>query len=328
MSDALIFDGLELGYDIPAMPGMPEAAIQTPALVVDLDALERNIAKMQAAALAMGVQLRVHGKMHKSAAIAQMQIAAGAIGICCQKVSEAEAFARAGVGDILISNEVRDPVKIDRLARLPKLARIGICVDDLANVAELSEAAQRHGTVIECLVEIDCGARRCGVTSSAAVVEIARAIDTASGLRFAGLQAYQGAAQHLPDFADRKVKIDVAIAMVRDAAAALAEAGLECRTITGAGTGSYPFEGGSGVYTELQCGSYAFMDADYGRILDKEGRRIDETEFEHSLFLLTSCDEPCQGRQGGVRCRAESAIGRQRFAGCLGPKRCELYQLL
>ncbi|MDE3029707.1 MAG: alanine racemase, partial [Paracoccaceae bacterium] len=128
MNAPVTFNNLEVGYDIPAAPGMTEAEVQTPALIVDLDALDRNIAKMQASANAMGVRLRVHGKMHKSADIALMQIAAGACGICCQKVAEAEAFARAGVKDILVSNEVRDAAKIDRLARLPKLARAIVCV--------------------------------------------------------------------------------------------------------------------------------------------------------------------------------------------------------
>ncbi|MDE3079703.1 MAG: DSD1 family PLP-dependent enzyme [Paracoccaceae bacterium] len=286
--NTMTFNGLEVGYDIPAAPGMTEAEVQTPCLIVDLDALDRNIAKMQGLANQMGVRLRVHGKMHKSADIALMQIAAGACGICCQKVSEAEAFARAGVKDILVSNEVRDPAKIDRLARLAHRARTIVCVDDLANVADLSAAAARHGVTIECLVEIDCGAGRCGVNSTPAVLEIARAIAAAPGLTFSGIQAYQGAMQHMNDWADRKAKIETAVAMVKDAVEALAAEGLTCAIVGGGGTGSYEFEGTSGVYNELQCGSYAFMDADYGRILDREGKRIDETGFEHSLFLFTS----------------------------------------
>ncbi len=288
MNAPVTFNNLEVGYDIPAAPGMTEAEVQTPALIVDLDALDRNIAKMQASANAMGVRLRVHGKMHKSADIALMQIAAGACGICCQKVAEAEAFSRAGVKDILVSNEVRDAAKIDRLARLPKLARTIVCVDDLANVADLSAAAARHGTTLECLVEIDCGAGRCGVNSTPAVMEIARAIAGAKGLKFSGIQAYQGAMQHLTDYTERSKKIDIAVGMVREAVTALAAEGLTCDIVGGAGTGSYYFEGASGVYNELQCGSYAFMDADYGRIHDKNGKRIDESEFEHSLFILTS----------------------------------------
>ncbi len=283
-------DGLEVGYDIPALPGMDAADVQTPCLVLDLDALERNIRKMGDYAKAHGMRHRVHGKMHKSVDVAKLQMElGGACGVCCQKVSEAEVFARGGITDVMVSNQVRDPAKIDRLARLPKLgARALVCVDDMANVADLSAAAVTHGTEIECLVEIDCGAGRCGVTTTPEVVAIARAIDAAPGLKFAGIQAYQGAMQHLDSYADRRAKIDIAVAMVRDAVEALRAEGLECDIVGGGGTGSYYFESTSGVYNELQCGSYAFMDADYGRILDKEGRRIDQGEWENALFILTS----------------------------------------
>jgi len=281
---------LDVGYDIPAVPGMNESEIQTPCLVLDLDALERNIRKMGDFAAQMGVRHRVHGKMHKSVDVALLQHKlGGACGVCCQKVSEAEVFARGGIKDVLVSNQVRDPQKIDRLARLPKLgARTICCVDDIANVPELSEAAERHGTQIECLVEIDCGAGRCGVTETNDVVEIAKAINAATGLKFAGLQAYQGAMQHMDAYEDRKAKIDVAVAMVNDAVDALKVRGLECDIIGGGGTGSYYFEGNSGIFNELQCGSYAFMDADYGRILDADGNRIDQNEWDYALFILTS----------------------------------------
>ena len=281
---------LEVGYNIPAMVGMDEADIQTPCLVLDLDALERNIIKMGQFAKDKNMRHRVHGKMHKSVDVALLQEKlGGSCGVCCQKVSEAEAFVRGGIKDVLVSNQVRDPAKIDRLARLPKLgARAICCVDDLANIADLSAAAVKHGTQIECLVEIDCGAGRCGVQSTEDVVAIATAIDAAEGVKFAGLQAYQGAMQHLDDYQERKAKIEIAVAMVAEAVAALKSVGLECDIVGGGGTGSYYFEGESGVYNELQCGSYAFMDADYGRILDRDGKRIDQGEWQNALFLLTS----------------------------------------
>jgi 3-hydroxy-D-aspartate aldolase len=283
-------DGLEVGYNVPAAVGMDEADIQTPCLVVDLDALERNVIKMGDFAKQMGVRHRVHGKMHKSVDVALLQEKlGGSCGVCCQKVSEAESFARGGIRDVLVSNQVRDPAKIDRLARIPKLgARTICCVDDIDNVADLSAAAVKHGTEIECLVEIDCGAGRCGVTTTPDVVAIAKAIDAADGLKFTGIQAYQGAMQHLDDYDDRKAKIDIAVAMVKDAVDGLKAEGLDCDIVGGGGTGSYYFEGSSGVYNELQCGSYAFMDADYGRILDKDGNRIDQGEWENALFILTS----------------------------------------
>ena len=287
---AIDLDAFEVGYDIPAAIGMDMADIQTPCLILDLDALERNITKMGKLVADMGVRHRIHGKMHKSVDVALLQERlGGSCGVACQKVSEAEAFVRGGIRDVLVSNQVRDPMKIDRMARLPlRGARIICCVDDSDNVAELSAAASRHGTQLECLVELDCGAGRCGVLTTPEVVDMAVAIDQAAGLKFAGLQAYQGAMQHLDNYADRKAKIDIAVAMVADAVAALADQGLACDIVGGGGTGSYYFEGKSGVYNELQCGSYAFMDADYGRILDKNGARIDHGEWDNALFILTA----------------------------------------
>ncbi|UWQ35223.1 DSD1 family PLP-dependent enzyme (plasmid) [Leisingera sp. M527] len=283
------FDDLEVGYDVPAIPGMDEADIQTPALVLDLDALERNIKKMGDYAKAHGMRHRVHGKMHKSVDVAKLQESlGGAVGVCCQKVSEAEVFARGGIKDVLVSNQVRDPQKIDRLARLPNLgARTIVCVDDIDNVADLSAAAQKHCIQLEVLIEIDCGAGRCGVTTTEAVVNIAKAVNAAENLKFTGIQAYQGAMQHMDSYADRKAKLDIAIAQVADAVEGLKGEGIDCELVSGGGTGSYYFESNSGVYNELQCGSYAFMDADYGRILDKDGNRIDQGEWENAFFLLT-----------------------------------------
>ncbi|MFY0661596.1 MAG: DSD1 family PLP-dependent enzyme [Shimia sp.] len=290
MKDMTNLDTYEVGYDIPAKPGMDAADIQTPALVLDLDALERNIKKMGDYAKAHGMRHRVHGKMHKSVDVAKLQEKlGGAVGVCCQKVSEAEVFARGGIKDILVSNQVRDPAKIDRLARLPKFgSRTIVCVDDVANVADLSAAAMQHGTELEVFIEIDCGAGRCGVTTTEAVVEIAKAVEAAENLKFTGIQAYQGAMQHMDSYEDRKAKLDVAIAQVQDAVDGLKAEGIACELVSGGGTGSYYFESNSGVYNELQCGSYAFMDADYGRILDKDGNRIDQGEWENAFFILTS----------------------------------------
>ncbi|GGE20254.1 3-hydroxy-D-aspartate aldolase [Gemmobacter megaterium] len=311
------FDGYEVGFDIPALPGMSEAEIQTPCLILDMDALERNIRKLGHFAHTHGMRHRAHGKMHKSVDVLKLQMElGGAVGVCCQKVSEAEVFARAGVADILVSNQVTDAAKIDRLARMPKLgAQITVCVDDLGNVAHLSASAQRHGTVLNCLVEVDVGAARCGVSGPNAAVALAQAIDAAPSLRFAGLQAYQGAMQHLEHHADRKAKADVAIALVRTVVSALQAAGLPPGLVSGAGTGSFQFETESGVYNELQCGSYAFMDADYGRIRDAEGHRIDETQWDNALFVLTSVmSHPLPGRavcDAGLKAMsAESGLPR------------------
>jgi 3-hydroxy-D-aspartate aldolase len=291
MKDLTDFDAYEVGFDIPAKPGMDAADIQTPALVLDLDALERNIKKMGDYAKAHGMRHRAHGKMHKSVDVLKLQMElGGAIGVCCQKVSEAEVFARAGIKEILVSNQVRDLAKIERLAQLPKISggEVIVCVDDAANVADLSAAATKHGTNLGVFIEIDCGAGRCGVTTTPAVVAIARAVVAADNLTYKGIQAYQGAMQHMDSFDDRKAKIAAAIAQVKDAVDALKAEGIETDLVSGGGTGSYYFESTSGLYNELQCGSYAFMDADYGRILDKDGKRIDAGEWENAFFILTS----------------------------------------
>ena len=289
MSASTKFEDLEVGYDIPARPGMDEADIQTPCLVLDLDALERNIRKMGDYAAAHGMGLRVHGKMHKSADIAKLQQRiGGAVGICCQKPSEAEAFVRGGIADVLVSNEVRDLKKIDRLAQIPKRgARVLVCVDDPVNVAELSEAASRHGTQLEVLVEIDCGQGRCGVTTPEEVVGLARAIEAADGLKYSGIQAYQGTMQHIESYSARVDAFERVSAQVRGIVAGLEAAGLTPELVSGGGTGSYSLESNSGIYNELQCGSYAFMDADYGRIENADGERFDDGEWENAFFLLT-----------------------------------------
>ncbi len=281
---------LEVGYNVPAAVGMDEADIQTPCLILDLDALERNVKKMGDYAKAHNMRHRSHGKMHKSVDVQNLQEElGGAIGVCCQKVSEAEVFVRGGIKDVLVSNQVRNPAKIERLANLPKLgATITVCVDDIDNVAELSAAATKADTELNCYIEIDCGAGRCGVTTTEAVVEIAKAIDATENLKFTGIQAYQGAMQHMDSFSDRKAKTQIAIDQVQEAIDALTEIGLKPEFVSGGGTGSYYFESNSGVFNELQCGSYAFMDADYGRILDEDGNRIDAGEWENALFILTS----------------------------------------
>ncbi|MDH3377441.1 MAG: DSD1 family PLP-dependent enzyme [Gammaproteobacteria bacterium] len=276
-----------VGLNVPAEVGMSLDDVSTPALIIDLDALDKNVASMRDLIAKMGMRHRAHAKTHKSADIALHQIEhGGACGICCQKVSEAEALVEGGITDVLVSNQVVDTKKIDRLAELAKRARVLVCVDDLGNVDNLSAAATRHGVTIECLVEIDCGAGRCGVRWGEPAVEIATRIGASDGLVFSGIQAYQGAAQHVHDFNERKQKIDVAIQQVADTVDMLKAQRLKCDIVGGAGTGSYYFEGNSGVYNEMQCGSYIFMDADYQRVRDDRGNFI--SEFENSLFIWTS----------------------------------------
>ncbi|MCJ9754243.1 DSD1 family PLP-dependent enzyme [Neorhizobium sp. BETTINA12A] len=293
----MTYDDIDIGYDVPAAIGDKIADIQTPALIIDLDAFERNVARMKDHAEAMGVRLRPHAKTHKSADVALYQIAnGGAVGICCQKVSEAEALVRGGVTDVLVANEVADRKKIDRLARLAKSAHVSVCVDDPTVVATLSEAAVLHGVTLDVLVEIDCGARRCGVLPGAPAVELAKAVAAAPNLAFTGIQAYHGSAQHIYDPMERRAAIDKAIGMARETTELLRDAGLGPEIITGAGTGTHDLEGASGVYNELQPGSYIFMDADYARVRSTEGNGT-VGGFEHALFVLTSImSKPASGR--------------------------------
>lgn len=276
-----------MSINIPASIGTPVEEIDTPCLMLDLDAFERNVAKMADFIRENGVRHRGHAKCHKSADIAAyLAEKGGTCGVCCQKVSEAEALVSGGVRDVLVSNEVTAPKKIERLAALATRARVLVCVDDLDNVDDLSAAAQKYDVTLECLVEIDVGAGRCGVKPGEAAVEIAGKIDRAPGLKFAGLQAYQGKAQHVYDFAERKAMIDASLADTAKTVELLQAAGLHCDIVAGSGTGTFHLEGTSDVYNELQCGSYMFMDADYQRVREKDGNFI--SEFENSLFIYTS----------------------------------------
>ena len=267
----------------PAAPGMTLADVDTPALILDLDLFDRNLATMRDAVRGSGVRLRPHAKSHKCPEIAKRQIALGAIGICCQKVSEAEAFVDAGVRDVHIANEVIGAQKVKRLAQLARRARVAVCVDDPRGVAELSHAADAAGVVIDVLVELDVGAGRCGVAPGDSAIQLARAVKNAPYLRFCGLQGYQGAAQHVRTAFDRRVAIERATGLVKATRDALARYNIACDTVTGAGTGSFLFETASRVYNEIQPGSYIFMDADYARN-DWTGF----PRFEQSLFVLTT----------------------------------------
>jgi D-threonine aldolase len=270
----------------PAKIGAHVSEIDTPALLVELDALERNIARMQARVAGSKLRLRPHAKTHKSTAIANLQLKAGAVGVCCQKVSEAEIMVDGGVRDVLISNEVIGAAKLDRVAALARRAKVGICVDDPENVEQLAASAEKFGADLDVLVELDVGASRCGVATPAEVVRLAAAVARTKSLRFAGLQAYHGSAQHLRAREDRRRAIESAGRKVSEALEELRRKGIDCGIVTGAGTGSFEFEIASGVYDELQVGSYVFMDADYGKNLDRGGAPV--SEFEHSLFLLTT----------------------------------------
>jgi D-serine deaminase-like pyridoxal phosphate-dependent protein len=294
----------------PAAPGARLADVDTPALLIDLDAFERNLERMAGfVRTAAGVRLRPHAKTHKSPIIAAKQIALGAVGVCCQKVSEAEVMVAGGVADVLVSNEVAGSYKLDRLARLARCAKIGVCADDADNVAEIEAAAARAGVTLEVLVEIDVGGGRCGVSPGAPAARLAERVAALPHLRFAGLQAYYGSAQHVREAAARKAHIARAVESVQETLAALKAAGLGAERITGAGTGTYENEAASGVYTELQAGSYIFMDADYARNKRADGGPFDT--FEHALFVYATIMS-AGPRALRRRCRPQGAPRGQR----------------
>jgi 3-hydroxy-D-aspartate aldolase len=279
----------------PAEIGMRLDEVETPALLLDLDAFERNLTRLAERAATMGVRLRPHAKTHKSAIIALRQIALGAVGVCCQKVSEAEAMVEGGVADILVSNEIAGARKCARLAALARTARIAVCVDDVAHIAALSAAATAEGVALDVLVEINVGGNRCGVEPGAPALALIEDIARAPGLRFRGLQAYYGGAQHIADYGERRAAAASAVAKARATRDLLARHGHDCADIDGAGTGTYEFEGASGVYNELQVGSYVFMDAHYARNRDADGRPV--SDFEHSLFVYaTVMSKPARDR--------------------------------
>lgn len=271
---------------LPASIGDAFQDIDTPALVVDLDAFDRNLAKMSSFMRASGVRFRPHAKTHRCASIALKQIALGAVGQCCQKVGEAEALIKGGVRDVLITNQVVSEAKLVRLAQLARHAEVALCFDDKRQIEMASRIAAAHGVQLGALVEIDVGMRRCGVPPGNAAYDLAACIRESAALRFRGLQAYHGAAQHLRTYSARKLAIEQAARLVRTTIELLSQNGIACEIIAGAGTGTYSFESAMGPWNELQAGSYIFMDAEYGAIEDMNG--MPYADFENSLFVLSS----------------------------------------
>lgn len=275
-----------------AQPGDPLSRIDTPSLVLDLPAFEANLRAMQAWADRHEVALRPHAKAHKCPEIALRQLALGARGICCQKVSEALPFVAAGIRDIHISNEVVGPAKLALLGQLARAAKVSVCVDNAENLAQLSAAMTRAGAEIDVLVEVDVGQGRCGVSDDATVLALAQQARALPGLNFAGLQAYHGSVQHYRTREERAAVCRQAARIAASSAQLLRESGIACDTITGGGTGSVEFDAASGIYTELQAGSYAFMDGDYGA-----NEWNGPLKFQNSLFVLsTVMSTPAPGR--------------------------------
>lgn len=256
----------------PARIGDPLHAVDTPALLLDLDAFDANLAAVHARIASAGVALRAHGKAHKCSAIGRRQVAAGAVGLCCQKVGEAEAFVAGGIRDVLVSNVIVGESKALRLAALAREARVAVCVDSALQVAQIGAAARSLGATVGVLIEVDVGGRRCGVTGVDETLALAGAIAVhAPCLEFRGLQAYHGRAQHLRAPHERAAAIAGAAAVADAHRNALAAGGFTCPVITGGGTGSHAHELASGVFNEIQAGSYVLMDADYAANVPDDG---------------------------------------------------------
>lgn len=270
----------------PAEPGMTLNDVDTPALLLDLDAFDENLQRLDESLEGRKVRVRPHAKSHKCPEIALRQMAHGAVGVCCQKVTEAEAMVAGGIPDVMVSNQVVGSRKIQRLVNLAQRARVSVLVDDAANVAALNDAAASAGVKLNVLVEVNVGANRCGVEAGEPARNIAAEIANKSNLRFRGIHAYQGAAQHVRSAEERRALIERAIRLVEETLVLLLNDGLDCEIVTGAGTGTYLLEAGSKVYNEIQPGSYVFMDADYARNRGKDGEPIHD--FLHSLFIWTT----------------------------------------
>ena len=286
----------DLPQALAASVGLRVDRIDTPALVVDLDAMERNIARMADFARKHQVLWRPHAKLHKSAEIALQLQRAGAVGACVQKTAEAEALAEGGVRDITITNQVIAHPKLLRVARLAARlqaqgGRLALAVDSAEGIQRLAEAMAQAAPQarIDVLVEIDVGQGRCGVPPGEPALALAQAVARLTQLRFAGLHAYHGRAQHFASAGERREAIARTVQQAAHTRDLIEAAGLPVPLVTGSGTGTLVNEAASGVYGELQAGSFLFMDADYAR----NEREPAQPVFEQALFVKTQVISAC-----------------------------------
>ncbi len=260
------------------LPGTPVEEIDTPAIIIDLDAAEANISRMQEFAREHGISVRPHTKTNKSPYWAWKQMNAGAIGICCAKVGEAEQMAAAGIPEILIPNQIVTKRKIKRLMSVASTTKTIVAVDSEANVADLSDAAVSQGVEIGVLIEVNVGMDRCGVEADSAA-KLAGAIVKAPGLRFDGVMGYEGHTVAARDFEERKTEALRAMDRLLSAASEIRKAGIPVNIVSAAGTGTYNITGALEGITEIQPGSYIFMDGDYLEVFN---------DFQPAMTLLTT----------------------------------------
>lgn len=258
---------------------MKISGIPTPALLLDVNILKTNAEAMRTLLDGSGLRLRPHYKSHKCADIALWQMENGAVGMTCAKLSEAEDLCDAGVENILIANQIVDPAKIRRLAELAGNCHLTVCIDSKENADALSAAAVGSGNTIYCLVEYDIGMQRCGVITKEEVLDLAKHVSTCENLVFEGIQAYAGHISHVEDKTMRKSMTAENYEKLRILLEYLRENGVSVNTVSGGSTGTAEIKAAEGLYTELQAGSYLFMDATY---------RTLSLPFENALFLLTT----------------------------------------
>lgn len=257
--------------------------VSSPALLIDLDAFGFNLAQMADYSRQHNIALRPHAKAHKSTAIAKAQIASGAVGICCQKLSEAYPFANEGIKSIHISNQFVGAAKVAMAIELARHVNLSVCVDHVEQIVPLGIAAKEAGVRIAVLPEVDVGQGRCGVSNTDDLVGLIDVIASHDALHFGGLQAYHGGAQHIGQWDQRMLAARQSAEATVGYVKHLSARGIQCDVVTGGGTGTAEFDATSGIYTEIQPGSYVFMDRSYG---SNEWRGA--LQFKHSLFIVST----------------------------------------
>ena len=258
---------------------MKISGLATPALVLDVNILKANAAAMEKILAGTSLKLRPHYKSHKCAALAKWQMQNGAVGMTCAKLCEAEDLSDIGIEDILIANQIVDPAKIRRAAELAGNCHLTVCVDTVENVKAFSAAAVAAGNTVYCFVEFEIGMQRCGVNTKEEVLTLAQAIIAAENLEYAGIQAYAGHISHVEDRQEREAMTAANYQKLRELLGFLQENGVEVKTVSGGSTGTAQIKAMEGLYTELQAGSYLFMDAVYRNL---------NLPFQNALFLLTT----------------------------------------
>ena len=259
--------------------------LDTPVLLIDSGRLERNIAAMGALAAETGIAYRPHSKTHKTPIIASMQLEAGAVGICCAKLGEAEIMAAAGIPDILITSEIVGRNKMVRLLQVAQSSKITVVADNDDNLSDLAVAAQTSGRPLDLLIEVDIGQGRCGVPPGPEAARLAGLISDNRWLRFRGLQGYQGLIQMTPEFAEREGQTRLGLEKLQETADHIRRAGIAIEVLTGGGSGTSVIDAALGGYNELQPGSYVFMDSRYAKIGWRGNQPV---PFENSLTVLST----------------------------------------